>query len=302
MCFYGETTPSRNLSRYIRSVEYILKCYRDQQIKKPLIVNTLGWNEGLGVHIIVDLIHMIQPSIIIQLRCEYNYNNFPILTHEYLSHTPGWLYNTDRSLTIKSNQFQEQNLLVIDSDVPTKHKTEFKAAHMRELSLLAYLNQNLKIGWKLFHVEPYAIDFNQVAVHDCQSCGSYSQILYALNASVVGLCEADLTKVDKRLENGLRLFKETPIFNCVGLGIVRAIDIKKKCLYIICPIPQEKLLNVNLLVKGAIHLPDTMYLEYEKSEETLEMPYIGYLPKSLGSKALVVRNKMPRKQYLNNKS
>lgn len=47
-------------------------------------------------------------------------------------------------------------------------------------------------------------------------------------------------------------------FSCLGFGIVRGIDKVTDELYILTPVPEETLQNVNLLVKGNIALPPSI--------------------------------------------
>ncbi|XP_050397235.1 polynucleotide 5'-hydroxyl-kinase NOL9 isoform X2 [Patella vulgata] len=301
MCFYGEINPSKGLTRYIKSVEIVHRSYRNLDTKLPVIVNTLGWNEGLGLKIIVDLIHMIKPTMIVQLDCEYDYNNFPPLTSDYLMNTPGWLYNIPE-LMINSgtppSNFDNQTLYIMDSEVPTKYRFPFKAEQYRELAILAYLNSTLDNGTKLLHMEPYKINFKDVVIHDCQHPGDNSQILYAFNASVVGLCEINMTTSYVKKESGLHFVKEMPVCPSYGLGIIRAIDIKNEHIYLVTPLPFEKLLNVNCLIKGAVHLPIDILSQQTESIDVSELPYLGSINKTVGSTSLINRSKMPRKQYL----
>ncbi len=86
---------------------------------------------------------------------------------------------------------------------------KYKAAHRRELSLLGYLSQLMPPKLK-FHnpeatfdpipaLEPYQVPWGSVAVHICNTNVAPSQLMYALNASVVGLCKADRRQVGSML-------------------------------------------------------------------------------------------------------
>lgn len=62
-----------------------------------------------------------------------------------------------------------------------------------------------------------------------------------MNATIVGLAiSSDVTE-------------QLP--QCVGLGLVRAIDPSKGMLYIITPVPQQTLEDVDLLLQGFIQIP-----------------------------------------------
>ncbi|TVU21473.1 hypothetical protein EJB05_31109, partial [Eragrostis curvula] len=69
-----------------------------------------------------------------------------------------------------------------------------------------------------------------------------TEIWYSLNATIVGLAS------------------EAPgsVPCCVGLGIVRGIDVQKGLLYLITPVPLDRLQNVNLLLQGLIEIPTSL--------------------------------------------
>ncbi|KAI3711154.1 hypothetical protein L2E82_41031 [Cichorium intybus] len=65
------------------------------------------------------------------------------------------------------------------------------------------------------------------------------EIFYSLNASIVGL--------------GVKGCENLP--HCVGLGIVRGVDTLRDVVYIISPVPQHILEDVDVLLQGFIQIP-----------------------------------------------
>ncbi|CAM9445586.1 unnamed protein product [Laminaria digitata] len=57
---------------------------------------------------------------------------------------------------------------------------------------------------------------------------------------------------------GLACLAETPLAPCVGLGIVRSVDVEKRVFYVLTPEPVEVLTAVNVLVVGSLQLPMVM--------------------------------------------
>ncbi|KAJ3213082.1 hypothetical protein HDU67_003398 [Dinochytrium kinnereticum] len=101
-----------------------------------------------------------------------------------------------------------------------------------------------------------------------------SQALYALNGMIVGLGEVTdpNSQVLKAIANGestdsVYIYSTLENLhpknvNCVGLGIVRAIDVTKRTLYLCTPIPENVLRTVNLLIRGsAAEFPVTGHLK-----------------------------------------
>jgi polynucleotide 5'-hydroxyl-kinase GRC3/NOL9 len=113
-----------------------------------------------------------------------------------------------------------------------------------------------------------------------------SELLWALNASLVGLCadgRAELRPLglDARLSGldvptelaadasgddaashpagcALTLLAEPPLVHCLGLGLVRAVDVTRGELHIVTPVTLAQLQCVNTVVRGNLALPASM--------------------------------------------
>ena len=48
LVFYGETAAGHNPSVYIKCLKHVLSAYTDMEEKPPLIVNTMGFPEGIA--------------------------------------------------------------------------------------------------------------------------------------------------------------------------------------------------------------------------------------------------------------
>jgi polynucleotide 5'-hydroxyl-kinase GRC3/NOL9 len=121
------------------------------------------------------------------------------------------------------------------------------------------------IAHRLAHQVPYKISLD--AVEWKVACGddvhrnisSEASMLQVLNASIVGLCCRN-TDIDQ----------DTPthLLPCVGLGIVRSIDLVGRRFYILTPVPIQELKRVNVLVRASstIALPLEAYFRGVESE------------------------------------
>ena len=49
MCFYGLTSPADGPSRYVHCLQHVFRVYQQMKPTPPLVVNTMGWNEGVCV-------------------------------------------------------------------------------------------------------------------------------------------------------------------------------------------------------------------------------------------------------------
>lgn len=80
---------------------------------------------------------------------------------------------------------------------------------------------------------------------------NYSQehILATINGNLVALCESRDTLIETN----------TPL-PCIGFGIVRGIDKQSGELYLLTPVEENLLEEVDLLVRGNIALPPSIFM------------------------------------------
>ena len=129
---------------------------------------------------------------------------------------------------------------------------------------------------------PYSIRFHKLLVHVVQTSQlPDTEAVHVINGSIVGLCRvvmnslisSDSPPLTSSLgplsstSSSLRMYNgDTPIVPCLGLGIVRSIDVEKGLLYLLTPLPLERLKGVNMLVRGNIQLPRELLLSRNFSE------------------------------------
>nr|XP_006820500.1 PREDICTED: polynucleotide 5'-hydroxyl-kinase NOL9-like [Saccoglossus kowalevskii] len=119
--------------------------------------------------------------------------------------------------------------------------------------------------------------------------------MYALNASVVALCTADKSQmVHKNDTNVPSFFEFTPISRCVGLGVIRGIDPKRKLFYMLTPVSSVELGHVTTFLKGDMTLPNDVLLQ--ESYDT-DVPYVisKFSYSVTGSGAVKIRRNLLRK-------
>ena len=115
---------------------------------------------------------------------------------------------------------------------------------------------------------PYAVPWDAVVVRTMHERVQPSQVLYALNGAVVGLARISeaisQAARDASADAGgaaVAMLRETPIVQCAGLGIVRAIDPERRLLYILTPLAPAELAGVNALLLGSIALPKLLTVD-----------------------------------------
>lgn len=300
--FFGDVTPRDKPDFYIQCVRYVYETYAEdyRKSKIPLIVNTLGWVKGMGVPLLIDVIHLVQPTHIIQ----FNYNETATVYYNRdltklkaeLSMLVAECFNEyNRSCDKREEGEHEQegnpgavfNPVILQLDA-NKEKdkvpvSKYTAADKRALALLSYLsrtNPDLRSGGRgsrgitsLLSCVPYSVPWNQLAIHIMHTELPWDQILYSINASVVGLAEVSVDQMHRREENNLApyYFVDNPVVECHGLGIVRNVDPTRQVLYVLTPLSLEVLQRVNTLLKGNLEIPAALLL----STKQVNGPYIS---------------------------
>ncbi|GFO40510.1 polynucleotide 5'-hydroxyl-kinase nol9-like protein [Plakobranchus ocellatus] len=93
MVFYGEIKAGYDPSMYIKCLKHVLPAYTDLEDKPPLIVNTMGFPEGIGLMLMIDTVQLVQPDLVVQIESHNQAVNFPAITHELVALDEGWTCN-----------------------------------------------------------------------------------------------------------------------------------------------------------------------------------------------------------------
>ena len=128
-----------------------------------------------------------------------------------------------------------------------------------------------------------AIDF-AIAGSSRLAC-EQSEIASLVDASFVGLSlGGDPGASDASVRIGAH--------ECIGLGLVRAVDVSRGVLLLNTPVPAERLAQVRLLICGTIRVPVALL---RASSLTAASPYLGHSSlKAAGSAAMKNRSNLVR--------
>ncbi|KFP86727.1 Polynucleotide 5'-hydroxyl-kinase NOL9, partial [Apaloderma vittatum] len=145
---------------------------------------------------------------------------------------------------------------------------------LRDMSILGYLGLLQPPGaggfFGLFFFFIPQVPFNAVALRVIHTDVAPTNIMYAVNASWVGLCR--IPDEIRCQSEGPVLLTQTPICDCLGFGIVRGVDMEKKLYHILTPVPPESLRLVNCLLLGNIAIPNCVLVGQQGVEG--EIPYV----------------------------
>ncbi|KAH9503624.1 Polynucleotide 5'-hydroxyl-kinase nol9 [Bulinus truncatus] len=295
MVFYGDASPSQDPSFYIKCLKFVFEAYKELSQPLPLIVNTMGFPEGIGLMLLIDTMHIVEPDLVIQIESFNQMLNFPAITQELVALEEGWSCNKlpVRDPKQKVSETKEHELVFLSTLVNQRRdfSLKLKPADLRNLSLLASLSAGLDRGMTLTSIPPYTVPFRHLGIHVCHHRVPPEGILTAIDSSVVALCVADLSQATKGKENLPYFFSEMPILNCLGFGIVRGIDMTRGLLYIVTTLPKISFRKANTLLKGSISIPDQIIL---KQTSSTPMPYVDSLAPSTAVSSVRPRSRMPR--------
>uniref|UniRef100_A0A4W5MJX5 Polynucleotide 5'-hydroxyl-kinase NOL9 n=1 Tax=Hucho hucho TaxID=62062 RepID=A0A4W5MJX5_9TELE len=102
---------------------------------------------------------------------------------------------------------------------------------------------------------PYQVPHSAVAVGVTHCEVAPTHVLYAANASLVGLCFLN-EKVSGR--GGPVLFSQTPVCPCVGFGVLWGVDMAHGLYFLVTPVSPSVIRQVNCLLLGAVTLPNIL--------------------------------------------
>uniref|UniRef100_A0A8C2T739 Polynucleotide 5'-hydroxyl-kinase NOL9 n=1 Tax=Coturnix japonica TaxID=93934 RepID=A0A8C2T739_COTJA len=288
MVYYGQSSCEQDTERYIDVVKYVFSSYRKEV---PLVINTMGWVKGEGLLLLTDMIRLLSPTHVVQMDV-YDWKAMAPLTPESVRVAPG-LYTKGQQQgkgkrmdlsaaeSWKCSEGEEDasapdyKLLYVHPEFPgagALPRLDFSI--LRDMSILGYLGQlqppDVPSVLPLHSIVPYQVPFNAVALRVIHTDVAPSNIMYAVNASWVGLCR--IPDEIRCQSAGPVLLTQTPICDCLGFGIVRGVDMEKHLYHILTPVPPQSLRVVNCLLLGNIAVPNCIFVSQEGIEG--EIPYV----------------------------
>ncbi|XP_036388316.1 polynucleotide 5'-hydroxyl-kinase NOL9 isoform X1 [Megalops cyprinoides] len=279
MVFFGETSCERDLDRYLESLKFLWRSYsRDT----PIIINTMGWVKGFGFQLLVDFVRLFSVTHVVQLSYGATYQ-CPALTPAFLRTAQGWQTRPQAPPTGAGEDLEEQvspqshMLLSVQSEFQGAGAVSNMRYHrsnvLRDLALLAYFSQLQSPDpgpvRPLHCFTPYQVPLSAVAVRVTHCEVAPAHVLYAANASLVGLCCLG-EKVAGT--GGPVLLSHTPVCQCVGFGVLRGVDVGRGLYFLVTPVAPSVLRKVNCLLLGGVTLPHTLLRAQPGIEG--EQPYV----------------------------
>lgn len=289
-CYHiGDVDVTACPDRYVQSCNKLINdCKMNPSLARtPTLINTMGFTNGMGLDLALDLIRLSQPLQVLHITSRSSRRRYPsLMDHEYVTHhRRGWMTSND-----SSDGLPAYTLLAIESEAEHSEKCleewGFRPRELRDIGLMSYFgNLSNSAEWTLTDAVPYRISWHALAICISHQSIPPNSVFAALNASLVALCILDsevassVPRYQAKEGNYPTVLKELPIMPCIGYGVVRNIDVKNGHLYLITPEPVDRLERVNCLVLGGVRLPDSMLLDQptalqvRRGKESIQVPY-----------------------------
>lgn len=223
-----------------------------QQKPRPICINTMGWTNGVGGEMLVDIIRTVTPNMVVELVPAGDLNpsgNGDEETSEYSAEN----VNNARSWTGYFDVvFYEYIKLVRSSNISQRPRNSREA---RELAMLGYLSHCVDLMYKpIADVSRKKMDLATVFVHCvCDYPLTLEIAVKSLDFSWVQLCR---TRDNVQLTEGPKLENDVDGNELIGCAYVMAMDRVNNHIEVVTPVPQDALSQVNLLIRPTgIDLP-----------------------------------------------
>ncbi|XP_063674048.1 polynucleotide 5'-hydroxyl-kinase NOL9-like isoform X1 [Bolinopsis microptera] len=258
----GVSSPAQVMREYLEKVKFIVSKARKLNVQGnvPLVVNFMGWTKGFGVALHADILRMLEPTHVINLQNNSPKDLPPILE---LIETPGILPEHENKIHIPPT------VLNIPGHISTNTTPGFQAFELRHLASLNYFAPIYNSASAI--VAPYKIRWSHVSVIIPEGVEE-NLAAYTLSCSVVALLTGPPPAVGSQ---GINIVDDdnASSMKCLGLGIVRAIDIKEKVFYLNTPVDKETLDQVFVFKHTSLPVPHV-------PSGSLPTPYISNLAAS----------------------
>ncbi|PIA62362.1 hypothetical protein AQUCO_00200394v1 [Aquilegia coerulea] len=202
--------------------------------------------QGIGRDMLEKMVRYFSPTHVVQIRITAEKKNLPSGAFWL---PEGQEYEGPDLIEIKTafeDSFKRSVLILKDARL------------MRDIRIIAYFRQCLasdldissrkELAHALASHPPYEVPLSSIKVTHLYCQVPSSESFHALNASIVGLAVTSAKSTNSEAC--------TPW--CVGLGIVRGIDVSKDLLYVLTPVPQRVLVKVDLLLQGFLQIPTSL--------------------------------------------
>ncbi|KAI8811054.1 Pre-mRNA cleavage complex II protein Clp1-domain-containing protein [Cladochytrium replicatum] len=326
--YFGAISPKADPDLYLTALSSLVGTFRSELSDVPLIVNTDGWVKGtiwventanannftgMGFDLLYHTICRVNPTHIVQMSAAEN--GVPNAADT------SWAL-VDRASTDPGSKWVESALIVrVQGHNDSFAKSKLNAVEHRLLSQITYFHIDSTTAPTAYDFTtsismnvPYSVSWSNVRLHFMHGEVPLSQILTALNGSIVALVVdsnsyytpggSGETEASEEPWKQLRIIPtevriQPDKLSCMGLGIIRSIDVESRAFHIVTPVPPNELNKVNLLVRASgVEMPVNLALGSGANlHHQVQTPYVtDTLNSGLGSLSRRTRHNLQRRR------
>ncbi|EDW61862.2 polynucleotide 5'-hydroxyl-kinase NOL9 [Drosophila virilis] len=266
--------------QYMHAVRQLLAYCRSNEsyAEMPWLINTMGYNKGFGLELMALLVDCVQPTNLVQIASARVINNFDVpLTREALAQVVPIIYTADEHKA--SGNLSNYALHELHSALPQLERHErrwmMSAKDVRYANLLARLSSALRGNAKhLTDCQPAQVDLDALQiVHLVSEEYTREELVAGMEANLVYLCKAAGSSGEKPAE-------------CLGIGVVRAIDHEAGKLYLLPAMPLQRLAQVNCLVLGGDMCLPQGFFKDQGAGVANNVPFVFIIDDTRSSKSI----------------
>ena len=277
LVFLGDISAGNCPDRFIKILHRLSDYIQTNLSGYPLVVNTMGWCQGVGLMLLVDTLRLLQPSTVIQLTSKHKRKNFPYsLSPDRVSGTRDSWRSARTKLT-----YNLLELAAVPESAAAPGAQDFwglpDPRALREIALVSWLGRT-GWPWPVYRVPLSSLTLGVAVGVTRGQEPAPATLLAAANNSLVDLChvrERDRCAPKDRPE--LYSVLARPVYKpSLGVGFVRNIDPGSAVLYLATYVPASQLAQVNCLLVGALQLPSSVLAEAAAARRKGDPPpYLG---------------------------
>lgn len=258
--FLGDTSPADDPAAYLAAVDSLVQTYADEvaQNGTPLIVNTHGWVKGLGADLLLRIKELVRPT---------------------------------RTLSFAGADEEQWHAadmpLVLETAPPSPLEARWTAADLRTLNLASYFYSHENASTRetywdfssaLVSRRPFVLPWSdtsklrRVYLRGADGVQPH-HVLHVLNGSIVAFVAS--TSEETADAGGSLSYEDgeaAPVaIRCLGLGVVRGVDMQAGALHLLTPLSAQTLGNASpvALVRGTsgLELPVALAIDHTATSE-----------------------------------
>ena len=240
---------------------------RQMTAATPLVINTNGWIRGLGLDVLIDILRHVTPTHVVQILSPLTAKNLPpgaFWDPPSAEPSPVHIMNIPSALSGEEQRkgqqggggLENRNLRITallrsacEGLTPVIHHSEEGTAYADTARALV-------------HTRPYVVPLSQVQILHLHAVVPAGESLAVANAAIVGLTVRS-TKILQSVSAGnagaqIGIPNEStnddlPL--CIGLGLIRSIDVVGNRAYLLTNVPLRQLRRVNTFLVGKVEMP-----------------------------------------------